>query len=151
MMRRLTILGLAALLSYPALADRTTGPTTHEGSTCIWVDQGTAERAARLLKTGDVLQYYCQQCQDRAATPIKVEKVEVRPVQGVEATPPWYQVNLNDQLLEMFYVYVRQSPNGPWTNLGRMFDCNPQLANDNPRTLPAQRVSRQAPSTRLPE
>lgn len=102
--------------------------------TCAWMPKPIAEEVVRALPDGTVGQYYCAPCKDRRARRIVVDETEIRPLDTYNN-----QVLINDQPVDIAYLYVLDLRRKRWTNLGLLVRCHEE--DDVPPTLPANRVA----------
>jgi hypothetical protein len=117
MLERIVVVALLAVASFPALADE-----------CVFVSQNVAEKAAALIPKGTVIQLFCANCGDKQAKRSVVNTVTVAP------EPPDWKVMVNDENLDLAYVYILPgSGKKEWTNLGLLAACPDD---DQSRILP---------------
>ncbi|MDR1207489.1 MAG: hypothetical protein LBK26_03690 [Rickettsiales bacterium] len=86
---------------------------------CAYINKKTTDAAYSILKSVDNYIDFCAPCGDSEPVEKKIDKLEYKQVDYVEDGIRFYQIYINDEPMDMAYVYVNRK------NLGMMANCEP--------------------------
>ena len=84
---------------------------------CAYIDVNTKDRAYNILKSTEVYIDFCAPCEDSVPIENKISKLEYKKVDYIENNTQYYQIYINNEPIDLAYVYV------DGRNLGILTNC----------------------------
>lgn len=109
---RTAICGLAILFA----------PATVSADQFAWVSPEEGARAVEFIRSAGTVRVFCKPCGDRTVRRLEVESVAVHAIEGESA---YVEVRVNDEPLDLAYVYLPEGEPPKWRNLALRLGLDP--------------------------
>ncbi len=101
-------LGYYAVLCFPALADQ-----------CSYITKEQAIRAVSRLELNQTIYKLCEPCGEKNPQPMRIETLAIETVDYQD----FWQVKVNNQGIDLAYVFIDSGVDGNFVNLAALSDC----------------------------
>lgn len=101
-------IGTLAFFSLPAFADQ-----------CAYISKKQALEAVSRLQVGQTLYHLCEPCGETVPKVVTIESLSV----GTVGYEDFWQVQVNNEGIDLAYVYIETNPRKPPINLAAVSGC----------------------------